>query len=318
MKIMKNTRKKIYLVITLIILSIIIFFLASRKNDNVNSLDKPKVSASKTVGMSGNTDISTIDQQNLPSNAPPEWAKKLMEINANTAFSREEKIQQLVNLLKQNNDDSQAISGILISLTTLNPIEVVDDIIPYLKNKNAIVQSAALGALNNASLLTPKEHELKQPLSENNDKRERIAKAVNELKADTNIDEDVKQALISSYSGTNPSLEDSRTMTKEILSQNIVTPNEASYIASSVLNGKDIIETLKVLSNKDSNMKDTIISSMGASIAENPKVTSTLSTQQKMVLESFIKSNPPQSSGDNFGYQNDQWKNTINVLNGNI
>ncbi|MFX9038872.1 HEAT repeat domain-containing protein, partial [Acinetobacter baumannii] len=80
----------------------------------------------------------------------------------NSALPREQKIDQLVGLLKENNSDPQALTDILVSLTALNPIEAADEIIPYLKNGSPRVQSAALGALNNASLLTEEEHQLKK------------------------------------------------------------------------------------------------------------------------------------------------------------
>ena len=312
--------KKIHLIILILIAIIVLGFLFFGQNGNNKQDNQQETKVSNVVDMTNNNNISmpSGNQANLPNGAIPEWAKSLMQIDANSMLSREEKIQQFIVLLRQNNDDAQAVSAILIALTMLNPIEVIDEIIPYLKNSNAIVQSAAIGALNNAALLTPEEHELKQSLAENNQKRIQIAEAINELKAEVAIDENVKQALVSAYAVTNPSLEDTKKMTREILSQNYVTPNEASYIASSILNANDTIELLEILSHKDSNIKDRVISRVGASIVENPAVISILSTQQKFRLESFIRNNPPQSIGENFGYQNDQWKNTLNMLSSNM
>ena len=121
----------------------------------------------------------------------------MIAINNNPAYSREDKISKLVALLKQNESNPDALYSILISLTVLNPIEAADAVIPYLKNTNPKVQSAALGVLHNASLLTQKEHELKRSLSENEAIRKRIAEAVNELKVDPNTTDEVKQVLIS-------------------------------------------------------------------------------------------------------------------------
>lgn len=56
-----------------------------------------------------------------------------MAINDNSSYTREDKIHKLADLLKQNESNSDALSALLISLTALNPIEAVDDIIPYLK-----------------------------------------------------------------------------------------------------------------------------------------------------------------------------------------
>ena len=87
----------------------------------------------------------------------------------------------------------------LESLWFLDPIEAADDIIPYLKDTNPKVQILALGALNNASLLTQKEHEIKGSLPENEAVRKRIIEAVNELKVDPNTSDEVKKVLIATF-----------------------------------------------------------------------------------------------------------------------
>lgn len=317
---MKNNSKVIYLVVTVVVISLIGFFIYSMKN-NEASVNKPvkmqeKISTESNAPLA--SDSPTGNTQNLPFGTPPKWAQSMMAINDNSAYSREQKIEKLVELLKQNESNPDALNGILISLTGLNPIEAADDVIPYLNNPNPQVQSAALGVLNNASLLTQKEHELKRSLPENEAVRKRIAEAVNKLKSDPNLKDEVKQALISTYTATNPSLKDTQAMNQEILSQDVISTNESSFIASTVLNGKEVTGTLAGLSKKDAAVKDSVISSIGASLSENSEVVSTLSTQQRTELMNFIRNNPPQSIGDDYGFQKDQWNNTLNLLGSSI
>lgn len=316
---MKKNSKAIYLAITAVAIALIGFFVYSKKSNDVsvNQQAQPQKSSADANQPMANVE-STGNAQNLPYGTPPKWAQNMMEINDNTAYSREDKIQKLVELLKQNESNPDALSAILITLTALNPIEAADEIIPYLKNPNPQVQSAALGVLNNASLLTQKEHELKRSLPENDAIRQRIAEAVNELKADPNTTNEVKQALISTYTATNPSLKDTQAMNQEILNQDTISTNESSFVASSVLNGKELSGTLTALGKKDATVKDSVISSIGVSLAENSSVVSALSSQQRAELMSFIRDNPPQSTGDDFGYQKDQWNNTLNILGSNI
>lgn len=207
---MKNNSKVIYLVITAIVVSLVGFFIFAKKSDDVHSRElmgtQEKISSDRNT-LNANDGI-TNNASNLPHGIPPKWAKSMMAINDSPTYSREDKIYKLVDLLKQNESNPDALKAILISLTVLNPIEVADDLIPYLKNTNPKVQIAALGVLHNASLLTQKEHELKRSLSENEAIRKRIADAVNELKIDPNTTDEVKQVLTSIYTPSHPSLQD--------------------------------------------------------------------------------------------------------------
>lgn len=313
---MKNNRKLIYFVFTVVVLALIGFFVFSQQNDmriqNHENQIKEKTNINANSALVNNE--SSENTQNLPYGSPPKWAQSMMAINDNSSYTREDKIHKLADLLKQNESNSDALSALLISLTALNPIEAVNDIIPYLKNTNLKVQSAALGAINNASLLTEKEHELKKSLPENEAVRKRIAESVNELKAASTTSDEVKQALISTYASTNPSSKDTQAMNQEILKQDEISPNESSFVASSVLNGKEFSGTLSALDKKDSAVKDSVINSIGTSIAENPDVISVLSSQQRTELMNFIRNNPPQGSGDNYSSQKDQWNNTLNIL----
>ena len=313
---MKNNSKLIYLAIVVIVIAVVGNFIFSNKNDD-GYAKKQSITPEKNISNISASSVnneSSGNMQNIPYGTPPKWAQSIMDINDNPIYSREDKIQKLVELLKQNESNVDALSAILISLTALNPIEVAEDIIPYLKDTNPKVQILALGALNNASLLTQKEHEIKGSLPENDAIRKRVAEAVNELRSAPDITNEVKQALISNYAATNPSLKDTQTMNQEILNQDSISPNEASFIASSILNGKGFSNTLITLGKKDAIVKDEVISSIGANLSENTDVVSALSSQQRTELINFIRNNPPQSKGDNFGYQNDQWNNTLNVI----
>lgn len=198
---MKNNSKLIYLVITAIVVAFIGFFIFAKKSDDVHSKElmetQEKISSNRNT-LNANDGI-TNNASNLPHGIPPKWAKSMIAINDSPTYSREDKIHKLVDLLKQNESNPDALSAILISLTKLNPIEAADDIIPYLKDTNPKVQILALGALNNASLLTQKEHEIKGSLPENEAVRKRIIEAVNELKVDPNTSDEVKKVLIATF-----------------------------------------------------------------------------------------------------------------------
>lgn len=205
---MENNRKVIWFAMTAIVIALVGYVVFAKKTEAVGRKEGEQLK--EKIVFSGNTpDASNHATDNVPSAldaTPPNWAKSMILINDHPAYSREDKIPKLVALLKQNQSNPEALNAILISLMVLDPIEVADDIIPYLKNKNPKVQSAALGALHNASLLTPQEHKLKRSLAENEAVRKRIAVAVNELKEDPNTTEEVKQALMSTYIATDPSL----------------------------------------------------------------------------------------------------------------
>ena len=204
---MKNNSKVIYLSITAVVIAFIGLFIYSKKSDDVRLNQRAQPYKNSTNAFMANSG-ATGNAQNLLYKAAPKWVQSMMDINDNSAYSQENKIQKLVELLKQNETNAEALSAILITLTALNPIEAADEIIPYLKNSNPKVQSAALAVLNNASMLTKQQHELKHSLPQNEAVRRRIANAVNQLKADPNTTNEVKQALILTYTVANPSLKD--------------------------------------------------------------------------------------------------------------
>lgn len=318
---MKNNRKMKFMILFSGLLLVVIgcFFYNKKQNKSNNieqgiSQSQPNIKPIDSHNSELPNSISTLNvREKLP-----KWAQPLIDINNNIPPLREDKIKKLVDLLKENESNPQAIQEILTILTKFNPIEAVDDIIPYLNHSNPNVQSVALGVLNNASLLTEQEHKLKHSLPENDEVRKHISIAVNKLKADPKTSKNVKQVIISVYPATNPSEEDSRKMREEILSQQNITDNEASYIASAVLNGQGLTETLNNLNQKDAVVKDSVISRIGANIIENPNTATILSNKQNAQLIEFIRKNPPSRSGESFGFQNDLWKNTLNLLSNHM
>lgn len=189
-----NKHKVSYLIIAAIVIALVGFIVCVIKRDDLNSYPP-------NANDAGNA-------SSLPYGNAPIWGKSLVGINDNPELSREDKISKLVALLKANESNSDALQAILISLTVLSPIEVADDLIPYLENPNPKVQIAALGVVYNASLLTQKEYELKRSLPENEAIRKRIANAVHELEINPNTTEEVRQALTSIYTPSPLSLKD--------------------------------------------------------------------------------------------------------------
>lgn len=103
----------------------------------------------------------------------------------------------MIILLKQNQDNQQALHSVLIALITYHPLEAIEDLIPYLDSDDPEVQILTLGALANASLLTEKEHQLKRVLPENVPKRRKINEAIKKVQNNPQTSTVVKQVLSS-------------------------------------------------------------------------------------------------------------------------
>lgn len=312
---MNNKIKYLLSIAILLILIVLIFFYGNyqtdveQKNTRSNTLPKEQI-AHQINTLDGNLSNTSKPK---PSNInPPKWAQELMYVNENPQYNRVDKIQRLIKLLNENKNDTSAVREILAHLSNLNPIEAVDDILPFLKNSDPSVQNAAIGALSNASLLTEQEQQLKKNLPENDVIRRKISNNINELKNTPNIANEVKQAISSSYASTNPSLEDTKSMIKDILNQKEMSANESSYLATSILNGKDVKNTISLLDNKSTTVKDEVIKSIGNNIVDNPNVLDVLNTEQKREVFSFIHNNPPSMRDDDFSFKNDLWKNALN------
>lgn len=152
----------LYVLLFLIILTVFIFFIKEDSTDQ-GSENLPALKAKSSESMYQDK-ITTGKQagQNTQKLNVAFWAQKIIDVNENSQYSRIEKVKELNDLLNKNKNEPAAVREILSQLANLNPIEAVDDILPFLKSNNPIVQSAALGTLSNASLLTEEEHELKK------------------------------------------------------------------------------------------------------------------------------------------------------------
>lgn len=312
---MNNKIKYLLSITILLILIVFIFFYRNYRTDVEQKDTRSNTPPKEQITHQINTfdgDLSNTSTQKPSNINPPEWAQELMYVNENPKYNRVDKIQRLIKLLNENKNDASAVREILAHLSNLNPIEAVDDILPFLKNSDPSVQNAAIGALSNASLLTEQEQQLKKNLPENDVIRKKIANNINELKNTPNIANEVKQAISSSYASTNPSLEDTKSMIKDILNQKEMSANESSYLATSILNGKDLKNTISLLDNKSTTVKDEVIKSIGNNIVDNPNVLDVLNTEQKREVFSFIHNNPPSMRDDDFSFKNDLWKNALN------
>ncbi len=298
------------LLLVIIILTVFMFFIKEDSIDQGSANTPLETRNSESMYENENTAIQA-GQSPQKLNIPL-WAKKVIDINENSQYNRIGKIEKLKELLNENKNDPAAVREILAQLANENPIEAVDDILPFLKSNDPIIQSAAIGALSNASLLTEREHELKMKLPENNQIRSKISNEINTLKENKNTSKEVKQAIISSYMSTNPSIGDTKVMIESILKEQNITTNESSYIATTILNGIDSTNTLTSIASKNGAIKDEIIMSIGSNIINNPDTLNVLSPTQKKELYSFVEKNPPTTRNDDFSSKNDIWKNTLN------
>lgn len=142
-------------------------------------------------------DEMKLENKKINSICYPAWAQEIIEIENNPFYNREKKIEKLIILLKQNQDNQQALHSVLIALITYHPLEAIEDLIPYLDSDDPEVQILTLGALANASLLTEKEHQLKRVLPENVPKRRKINEAIKKVQNNPQTSTVVKQVLSS-------------------------------------------------------------------------------------------------------------------------
>ena len=113
---MKNNSKLIYLAIVVIVIAVVGNFIFSNKNDD-GYAKKQSITPEKNISNISASSVnneSSGNMQNIPYGTPPKWAQSIMDINDNPIYSREDKIQKLVELLKQNESNVDALSAILI------------------------------------------------------------------------------------------------------------------------------------------------------------------------------------------------------------
>ncbi|WP_179999171.1 hypothetical protein [Acinetobacter sp. YH12239] len=307
-------KKNIFLVILIFVICAVILWVylkstadttqsISNQNNNTSTL---KSNEDRATSLSENSEDMKLNT-NLPV-----WAKKLLQLDQSAA-NREEKIHDLIQLLEQNQHDENAIEEILTQLTSLNPLEATEQILPFLTHQNPKIQSLAIGALNNAMLLTDREHELKKSLPENDLIRQKISHALEQRFQDPNLDPKVKQVLISSLPHT-ASVQTQHNLAQELLQQNSISPNEAQFLSQYLLNGQGNNTTLEQLAHKNPKMIEDIISNLNNQIVDQPAIVEVLNNDQKKQLHNFILQHPPNSKDESYGYKNDIWRFSLNQL----
>lgn len=262
--------------------------------------------------------VTPTDQASQVTNnvTMPEWALQMNNINENPAFSRETKIKKLAELLDKNVNNLQAIQGLLQALSQHNPVEAVDQILPYLKNPNEVIQNAALSALNNSMLLTDQEQAAKKSNAEFDRLRGKIPLAVNALFDAPDASEDMKKAIISGYMTTNNNPEDTRKMIHTIIQQGSLNDTTATYLASALMqptaNSKELITQISKLPNVE---QEKMIAGLGNNILNKDNVVSVLDQQQRQALKNYILAHPPESrQNPEKADQLDAWRHTVDTL----
>lgn len=307
-------KKNIFLVILIFVICAVILWVYLKSTaDTTQSISNQN---NNTSTLKSNEDRSTSMSENsadmkLNTNLPV-WAKKLLQLDQSAA-NREEKIHDLIQLLEQNQHDENAIEEILTQLTSLNPLEATEQILPFLTHQNPKIQSLAIGALNNAMLLTDREHELKKSLPENDLIRQKISHALEQRFQDPNLDPKVKQVLISSLPHT-ASVQTQHNLAQELLQQNSISPNEAQFLSQYLLNGQGNNTTLEQLAHKNPKMIEDIIANLNIQIVDQPAIVEVLNNDQKKQLHDFILQHPPNSKDESYGYKNDIWRFSLNQL----
>lgn len=307
-------KKNIFLVILIFVICAVILWVYLKSTaDTTQSISNQN---NNTSTLKSNEDRATSLSENsadmkLNTNLPV-WAKKLLQLDQSAA-NREEKIHDLLQLLEQNQHDENAIEEILTQLTSLNPLEAAEQILPFLTHQNPKIQSLAIGALNNAMLLTDREHELKKSLPENDLIRQKISRALEQRFQDPNLDPKVKQVLISSLPHT-ASVQTQHNLVQELLQQNSISPNEAQFLSQYLLNGQGNNTTLEQLTHKNPKMIEDIIANLNNQIVDQPAIVEVLNNDQKKQLHNFILQHPPSSKDESYGYKNDIWRFSLNQL----
>ena len=255
-----------------------------------------------------------VEEKARPFGQDISWVQEITVIQENTQLNRQDKILGLVQLLKQNQQNIVAVREILTELTTLNPIEAVDEILPFLNHPDFNLQILALGALSNASLLTEQEQLLKHTLRENDQIRQKIVQYINALKDRSETSATVQHMIVSIYATIATSNTERNAMMQQILQQSEFAPNEANYIATLLLQQYQIEQNILILKQKNQLLQDEVIINIASNIEQQPDILNQLSRAEKKKLFDWIQQVPPQSRSDDFAHQNELWKNTLNQL----
>lgn len=245
----------------------------------------------------------------------PKWQNDVLIIDENPLLNHDEKIDKLLSLLTQYQQDDVAIEGILQTLATYTPTKAILNIIPYLHSNNPRIQATAVAGLHNAMFLTEDEEKQRQSL-ENLDKlREQVAPAINQLYDNPNTSESVKKAILSSYALTNPSPQDSEKMLKSLLNTGTLDSNSSAYLGNILLNSEtNTAKLLADIQQFSAVEQEKIVQNLGTNIVANPAVVSILSNEQKQALKSFVENNLPIDKSSENLHNIDIYRHTLEQL----
>lgn len=317
-----RTKKNIVIVIAILfsVIAFIVYFNidSSYYEENNNNNAGDKVEEASNEGFSSVEDNNTLIKSEFKENSilegVPKWAEKIIDIDEDYTIGRMDKIKSLVNMLKDSNNNEEKIL-LLQTLSKYNPVENVDDIIPYLYDSNEQIQSHALAVLNNSMLPTEEEEINKNMNSNFEENRKKIGEAVNTVYKNPETSEDVRSAILSGYSITNDNPEDTMMMVNNIVYKNDVNSNESAFIANILVspreNPEEIVNRVKSLSDEN---KELVVSDIGVNISANPMVVDTLSDNQKNILIDFIRENPPKDKSEDGLANLDLWEMALTNL----
>ena len=320
---MMCSKEKYVLIVAVILIALcligLIFFNQLMMRENIQPFPVTHLNA-VAIHEKNNVIQQKIEQTDLveekarPFGQDISWVQEITVIQENTQLNRQDKILGLVQLLKQNQQNIVAVREILTELTTLNPIEAVDEILPFLNHPDFNLQILALGALSNASLLTEQEQLLKHTLRENDQIRQKIVQYINALKDRSETSATVQHMIVSIYATIATSNTERNAMMQQILQQSEFAPNEANYIATLLLQQYQIEQNILILKQKNQLLQDEVIINIASNIEQQPDILNQLSRAEKKKLFDWIQQVPPQSRSDDFAHQNELWKNTLNQL----
>jgi len=254
-------------------------------------------------------DVKYVDNTNTV-----QWLNSLFHINSNLQLNRDRKIIELSNLLEKNKNDPIAVREIMVNLGQLNPVEVIEEILPFLNHEDESVQIATIGALNNAMILTDSELIQKRFISKNDTQRKKIAPAIRNLLQNPQLSSNTQDVILSCYATTNPSIEDTHNMVQSLMNSSSISHNTAGYLASTVLNGKEIDNIIKLLNQKNTEDKNEVLTAINVNIVANPLTLELLDFTAKKKLYDFIIKNPPLDQNGFSLNQSDEWKMALNTL----
>lgn len=230
------------------------------------------------------------------------WVADVNKIMDDINTTKAQKKASLMGLLSTNQSNLKAKPYILKTLATLAPAEYIEPLLIYSKQSDPETQKAVIMALAGAMQLTETEIEQNQHDIKFDQSRSRIGPTINSLYYNLKTPDDVKQVILFNYATTNPENFDTKNMIINLVSlQKIagyLSDGATVYLSNVVttqpsIDFNDVIETLTTYQQLPSDIQQSIANNMSATLAGNPGIVEHFSLEQKTLLASFIKNNPP-------------------------